>query len=222
MQQSIVKFYCFVVQILLNMFRALQCPSSVARQTAVAASGFRTKVEVEVFSAVVGLLILCPSSGARQTAVAASGFRMNVEVEVFSGVVGLLVNKPSGVTVTHLTTSTTVFLYRGPGSSVGIATELRAGRSGDRIPVGARLSAPVQTGPGAHPASCTMGTGSFPGVKSGHSVTLTPHPLLVPWSWKSRAIPLLPLWAVRPVHSLSACTRVHFTFFLFTYSCIKK
>jgi hypothetical protein len=25
--------------------------------------------------------------------------------------------------------------------------------------------APVQTGPGAHPASCTMGTGSLPGVK---------------------------------------------------------
>jgi len=24
-------------------------------------------------------------------------------------------------------------------------------------------------------------------------VTLTPHPLLVPWSMKSRAIPLLPL-----------------------------
>ena len=36
---------------------------------------------------------------------------------------------------------------------------------GDRIPVGARFSAPVQTGPGAHPASCTMGTVSFPGVK---------------------------------------------------------
>jgi len=29
----------------------------------------------------------------------------------------------------------------------------------------ARFSAPVQTGPGAHPASYTMGTGSFPGVK---------------------------------------------------------
>jgi len=28
----------------------------------------------------------------------------------------------------------------------------------------------------------------------------------------STAIPLLPLWAVRPVQSLSACTRVHFTF----------
>ena len=31
--------------------------------------------------------------------------------------------------------------------------------------MGARFSAPVQTGPGAHPASYTMGTGSFPGVK---------------------------------------------------------
>ena len=29
----------------------------------------------------------------------------------------------------------------------------------------ARFSAPVQTGPGTHPASCTMGTGSFPGGK---------------------------------------------------------
>jgi hypothetical protein len=69
---------------------------------------------------------------------------------------------------------------------------LRAGRSGDRIPVGARFSVPVQTGLGAHPASCAMGTGSFQGVKSVRGVTLTPHPLLVPWSWKSRAIPLLP------------------------------
>jgi len=29
--------------------------------------------------------------------------------------------------------------------------------------MGARFSAPVQTGPGAHTASYTMGTGSFPG-----------------------------------------------------------
>ena len=47
---------------------------------------------------------------------------------------------------------------------------------------GARFSAPVQTGPGAHPASCTMGTGSFLWLKSGRSLTLTPHPLLVQWS----------------------------------------
>jgi hypothetical protein len=33
----------------------------------------------------------------------------------------------------------------------------------------------------------------------------------------SRAIPLLPLWAVRPVQSLSACTRVHFTFYFYMY-----
>jgi hypothetical protein len=37
------------------MFRALQCPSSGARQTAVAASVFHMNVDVEVFSAVVGL-----------------------------------------------------------------------------------------------------------------------------------------------------------------------
>jgi len=42
---------------------------------------------------------------------------------------------------------------------------LRAGRSGDRIPVEARFYAPVQTGSDVHPASCTMGSGSFPGVK---------------------------------------------------------
>jgi hypothetical protein len=63
-----------------------------------------------------------------------------------------------------------------------------------------RFFAPVQTGPGTHPASCTMGIMSFPGVKSSWGVTLAPHPLLVLWSWKSRAIPLLPLW------SHTACT----------------
>ena len=46
---------------------------------------------------------------------------------------------------------------------------LRAGRSGDRIPVGSTFSAPVQTGPGAHLASCRMGTGSFPGVKTAQA-----------------------------------------------------
>jgi hypothetical protein len=49
--------------------------------------------------------------------------------------------------------------------SVGIATTLLAGRSGDRIPVGARFSAPVQIGPGTYPASCTVGTVSFSGLK---------------------------------------------------------
>ena len=88
-------------------------------------------------------------------------------------------------------------------SSVGIATDYELDGPGIESRWGARFSAHVQTGTGAHPASCTMGTGSFPGVKNGRGVTLTPHPFLVPWSWKGRAIPLLPLWAVRPVQSLS-------------------
>jgi len=102
-----------------------------------------------------------------------------------------------------------VFIQVAAGSYSGSRYNnwLRAARSGDWISVGARFSAPVQTDPGAHPASCTMGTGSFPRVKSVRGVTLTPHTLLAPWSWKSSAIPLLPLWAVRPVQSLSACTR---------------
>jgi len=54
---------------------------------------------------------------------------------------------------------------------------LRAGWSGGSNPVGrARFSALVQTGPAAHPASYTMGTGSFPGVKQpGRGVD---HPTL--------------------------------------------
>jgi len=57
---------------------------------------------------------------------------------------------------------------------------LRAGRSGDPVLVGARFSSPVQTGPEAHSASCTMGTGPFPGVRCSRGVTLTTHPFLVP------------------------------------------
>jgi hypothetical protein len=36
-----------------------------------------------------------------------------------------------------------------------------------RILVGARFSAPVQTGPGAQPGSYTMGTGFFQGKVAG-------------------------------------------------------
>jgi hypothetical protein len=45
---------------------------------------------------------------------------------------------------------------------------LRAGRSGDQIPVGGgegEFFAPVQTGLGTHATCNTMGTGSFPGLK---------------------------------------------------------
>ena len=53
----------------------------------------------------------------------------------------------------------------GHDSSVGIATLYGLDGPRDRIPVGARFASSFQTGPGAHPASYTMGTGSFPWVK---------------------------------------------------------
>ena len=53
----------------------------------------------------------------------------------------------------------------GQDSSVGIATRCRLDGLGIESRWGARLSAPVQNGPGAHPASYTMDTGSFPTVK---------------------------------------------------------
>ena len=81
-----------------------------------------------------------------------------------------------------------------PCSSVGVVTELRAGRSGIEY-WWCRDFPPVQIGPGAHPASCKMGTGSFLGVKCGRGVLLTTHPLLVPRSWKGRGVPLPTLWA---------------------------
>jgi len=71
-------------------------------------------------------------------------------------------------------------------SSVGIATDYGLGSPG---------SITVQTDPGAHPASCKMGIGSFPEVKCSWGVLLTIHPLLVPQSWKSTAISVPTLWA---------------------------
>ena len=84
-----------------------------------------------------------------------------------------------GATAQNLSTRR---LWSGPGSVVGIATGYGPDGPGIESRCGARFSAPVWVSPGAHLASCTMGTGSFWGVKSGRGVTLTPHPLLVPWS----------------------------------------
>ena len=56
-------------------------------------------------------------------------------------------------------------MKRGLVSVVGIPTGYGLDCPGIKSRWGARFSAPVQTGPGAHPASCTMGTGSFSGVK---------------------------------------------------------
>jgi hypothetical protein len=55
-------------------------------------------------------------------------------------------------------------------------TDFGVGQLGNRIPVGARFSSPIQTGPRGHPAPYTMDTGSFPGLKrSGRGVNYSPH-----------------------------------------------
>ena len=78
----------------------------------------------------------------------------------------------------------------GPGSSVGIATDCGLGGPGSN-PGGDEIFRPSRPAP----ASCKMGTGSFPGVKCCRGLLLTTHTLLVPRSWKGRAIPVPALWA---------------------------
>jgi hypothetical protein len=64
----------------------------------------------------------------------------------------------------------------GLGNSVGIATGYGLDGPGIESRWGIRFFANFQTGPGAHPASCTMGTGSFPGVKRpGPGADHPPH-----------------------------------------------
>ena len=65
----------------------------------------------------------------------------------------------------HKNNTNSVFTIFGPGSSVGIATGYGLDGPGIESRWGARYSSPVQTGPGVHPASYTMGTGSLPGVQ---------------------------------------------------------
>ena len=62
---------------------------------------------------------------------------------------------------------------------VGIATHYRLDSPGDRIPVGMRYSAHVQTGPGDHPTtSSTVGTGfMFRWVKAAGAWRQPPTPI---------------------------------------------
>ena len=109
-----------------------------------------------------------------------------------------------------VTKNTNILLIQagGPGSSFSIVTGYGLDGPGIESRWG-EIFCTCPDRPWGPPS--TMGTGSLPGVKSGRGVTLTPHPLLVLWLRKGRAIPLLLLQAIQPVHSLSACTRMHFT-----------
>jgi hypothetical protein len=54
-------------------------------------------------------------------------------------------------------------------AQVGIATNYGLDGSGIESRWGVRFFAAVHTGPGANPASCAMGTGSFPRVEAARA-----------------------------------------------------
>ena len=60
----------------------------------------------------------------------------------------------------------------------------------------------------------------FPRSKERPGRDTYPSPLLVSWSRKSRAIPLLPLWTLRAVQSLGACTSC--AIYLFFYNVLRR
>jgi hypothetical protein len=80
-------------------------------------------------------------------------------------------------------------------ATAGTAIRYRLYGLGIEFRWGMKLSAPVQIGPGAHPASCTTGTRSFPGVKR-RGVALTAHPHLAPRL---------------PLRAFVACSRLNIT-----------
>ena len=76
--------------------------------------------------------------------------------------------------------------HSGPGSVVGIATGYGLDGPGIESRWG-RDFPHLSRRPWGPPSLLYNGYQVFPGVKGGRDVTLTPHPLLVPWSWKSRS-----------------------------------
>ena len=86
-----------------------------------------------------------------------------------------------------------IYIFFKDGLSSSVSMTIDYGMDGPGIESRWRRGfPPVQTGPGAHPASCTRGTGPFPRVNCGPGILLNTHLLLAPRSKKSRAIPLPP------------------------------
>jgi len=135
-------------------------------------------------------MFVCPSSVCRhgRTRLPLDGFSWNFIFEYFSKISREM---SSFMKIRPDILHEGLWTVCGPGREVGI------GRSGDRIPVGARFSAPVQTGPGAHPASSTMGNGSFPGVKTAGAwrSPLTPSSAVVMKAYSHTSTPSMGLTA---------------------------
>jgi len=82
----------------------------------------------------------------------------------------------------------------GPGTSVCIATDYGLDGPGSN-PGGDEVFRPSRPALGPTQPPVKWVPGLIPRIKCGRAVLLTTHPLLVPRSWKSRAIPLPSLWA---------------------------
>jgi hypothetical protein len=91
----------------------------------------------------------------------------------------------------------------GRDSSVGIATRYCLDGPGIEFERGASFSAPVQAGPGLHPASYTTPTGSFSGVKrSGCAFSTHRH---LARRLKRRATPLPPFCTITARYTYFVC-----------------
>ena len=96
---------------------------------------------------------------------------------------------------------------------------LQAGRSGDRFQFGARFSAPVQTGPVAHAAFYTLGTGSFRWVKwPGRGFDHPPH--LGPRLKKEQNYTSIPTRGLRGLFQIEMYRKIRT--FLCTFHCFTK
>ena len=84
-------------------------------------------------------------------------------------------SKYVAVTSSHTSAYSNLFVFVSSNPKCRDSDCLRDLWSRDSIPVGARFSASVQTGTGAQPASFTMRTGSFPGLKRPGLDVAYPH-----------------------------------------------
>jgi len=87
---------------------------------------------------------------------------------------------------------------------------LQPGQFGDRIPIRARFSAPVQKGPGNHPASYTMILLLSAG-RNGCSVALITHPHLTPRLKKEYSYTSTPPLGFRGFFYGELCLYFYFT-----------
>jgi len=75
------------------------------------------------------------------------------------------------------------------------------------------ITAPVQTGPGAHPASYMMGTGIFPRGQGAHAQRWPSTAVQRRGYWKNKTVTLFSFWV------FLACSMANFKFFI-SVSCV--